>query len=189
LSLTCPSNVVPEAGSDRPKARRSLIEGLASGRVAAPSTITVADFAEEWLATREGRVRPRTFEADQRNVSIIRKHFGTTRLQDLTAKRIEAFLGACCKGTVTEKKLAEWSCVQVFGTLRRVCDSAVANDLLIVSPCTKVARHVRPKQVAESRPRVLSPQELDALVAAAEHRTPSYAPLIAFLAYDRVPRP
>jgi integrase len=165
------------------KARRALIEGLASGRVAAPSTITVSDFAEEWLATREGRVKPRTYEADERNVALIKKHFGATRLQDLTARRIEALLAACRKGTITEKKLAEWSCVQLYGTLRRVCDSALANDLLIVNPCTKVARHVRPRQVAKSKPRILSAEQLDALAAAADKRTPSYAPLIGFLAF------
>jgi integrase len=165
------------------RARRTLIEGLASRRIAAPSTITVADFAAEWLATREGRVRPRTFEADQRNVAIIAKHFGTTRLQGLNARGIEAFLAACRKGTVTNKKLAEWSCVQAYGTLRRVCDSAVANDLLVVNPCTKVARHVRPRQVAKSKPRILSAEQLDSLVAASDKRTPSYAALIAFLAF------
>jgi integrase len=84
---------------------------------------------------------------------------------------------------VTEKRLAEWSCVQLYGTLRRVCDSAVANDLLIVNPCTKVARHVRPRQVAKSKPRILSAEQLDALVAASEKRTPTYAAVIAFLAY------
>jgi integrase len=165
------------------KARRAMIEGLSSGRIAAPSTTTVADFAAEWLATREGRVKPRTYEADQRNVALIDKHFGTTRLQDLTARRIEAFLAACRNGSVTDKKLAEWTCVQAFGTLRKVCDTAVANDLLIVNPCTKVARHARPRQVAKSKPRILSAEQMDALVVAAGKRTPSYAALIAFLAY------
>ena len=165
------------------RARRALIEGLVSGRIAAPSTITVADFADEWLSTREGRVKPRTYEADDRNVAIIRKHFGATRLQDMNARRIEAFLAACRKGTVTGTELSEWTCVQAYGTLRRVCDSAVQNDLLVVSPCSKVAKHVRPRQVAKSKPRILSGDQLDALVVAAEKRTPRYAALIAFLAY------
>src|SRR5262245_60824793 len=52
------------------KARRDLLAGLASGRIAAPSTVTVSEFAEGWLATREGRVRPRTYEADERNIRI-----------------------------------------------------------------------------------------------------------------------
>jgi integrase len=143
----------------------------------------VADFASEWLATRDGRVKPRTYEADQRNVAPLTRHFGTTRLQDLTARRIEALLTACRKGTVTDKKLSEWTCVQVYGTLRKVCDSAVANDLLVINPCLKVAKHVRPRQVAKSKPSIFSTEELEALVAAAESRTPTYAPLVAFLAF------
>ena len=47
----------------------------------------------------------------------------------------------------------------------------------------KVAKHVRPSQVAKSKPRILSAEELDALVDAAEKRTPGYAALIAFLAF------
>ena len=138
------------------KARRALIEGLASGRIAAPSTITVADFAEEWLGTREGRVKPRTYEADERNVAIIRKHFGATRLQDLNARRIEAFLAACRNG---HRHRHEAERVDVRPGLRH----APARLRLgrperpaVVSPCSKVAKHVRPRQVAKSKPRILS---------------------------------
>jgi integrase len=71
----------------------------------------------------------------------------------------------------------------VYGTLRRVCDSAVANDLLIVKRLHQVTRHVRPRQVAKSRPGIVTSEQLAALVAVAEKRTPSYAASIAFLAY------
>ena len=91
------------------KARRALIEGLASGRIAAPSTITVADFASEWLATREGRVRPRTYEADERNVAIICKHFGPLRMQALGVRQVEQFLAKLRSGAVTGNSLAERS--------------------------------------------------------------------------------
>jgi hypothetical protein len=57
-----------------------LISDLEAGRVAPPTTITVAAFAAEWLAGCEGRVRPRTFEADQRNVRIITRRLGVLRV-------------------------------------------------------------------------------------------------------------
>src|SRR5262245_49735063 len=52
------------------KARAKLIGDLEAGRIAPPTSVTLRAFAAEWLAGREGRVRPRTFDADERNVRI-----------------------------------------------------------------------------------------------------------------------
>jgi integrase len=165
------------------KARRALIEGLASGRVAAPSTITVADFAQEWLSTREGRVKPRTYEADERNVSIIRKHFGSLRVQALGARQVEQFLAKLRSGVVTGNSLSERSVGQAFGTLRLICASARSDDLLVTNPCDRVQRHARPKQKSTREPRVLSNEQVVALVDAARRKTPAYAGVIAVLGY------
>ena len=165
------------------KARRTLIEGLASGRIAAPSTITVADFAEEWLATRDGRVKPRTYEADARNVAILRKHFASLRLQDLGARQVEQFLAKLRSGAVTGNALAEGTVGQAFGTLRLICASAASDDLLATNPCERIQRHTRPTQKSIRQPRVLSSDQLDALVEAASKKTPAYAGVIAVLAY------
>jgi integrase len=165
------------------KARRALIEGLASGRIAAPSTITVADFASEWLATREGRVRPRTYEADERNVAIICKHFGPLRMQALGVRQVEQFLAKLRSGAVTGNSLAERSVGQAFGALRLVCVSAMSDDLLVTNPCDRIQRHTRPTQVSATEPRVLSGEQLDTLVAAARRKTPTYAGAIAVLSY------
>ncbi len=165
------------------KARRALIEGLASGRIAAPNTITVADFADDWLGTREGRVRSRTYEADERNVKIIRLHFGSLRLQALGARQVEQFLAKLRSGAVTGNALAERTVGQAFGTLRLICASAVSDDLLATNPCDRIQRHTRPKQKSSREPRVLSSDQLDALVDAASKKTPAYAGIIAVLAY------
>jgi integrase len=62
-------------------------------------------------------------------------------------------------------------------------DWAVANDVIVANPCTRVQKHLRPRQVNRTQALVLSAAELDALVAAAVKRTPSYAGIIATAAY------
>jgi integrase len=68
-------------------------------------------------------------------------------------------------------------------SLRQVLDRAVINDLVTVNPVNRVQKHTLPKQKNRSQPRVLSVEEIDALVAAAINRTPSYAGIIATAAY------
>jgi hypothetical protein len=89
------------------KARAKLIADLEAGRIAPPTTITVAVFAAEWLAGRDGRVRPRTFEADGRNVRIISRQLGAVRLQDLDGRKLEQFLQQLRSGKATGNRLAE----------------------------------------------------------------------------------
>ena len=79
--------------------------------------------------------------------------------------------------------LSEWTCFAAFKTLRQILEWAVANDLIVANPCARVQKHVRPKQVNRTQPRVLTPQEIDALVPAAVQKTPAYSGVIATAAY------
>jgi integrase len=165
------------------RARRDLLAKLAAGAVPPSTSLTLVALATAWLDTRRGRVRPRTLEADERNVDLIRKHFGTTTLARLDGRAIELFLAHLRNGKTTGRRQSEWSCVQAYKTLRQICDWAAANDALAYNPTTRVARHARPKQQSARKPRLLTPQQVDALVAAACAKTPAYAGVIALLAY------
>jgi integrase len=162
------------------KARAKLISDLEAGRVAAPTALTVAMFAAEWLAGREGRVRPRTFEADQRNVRIIVLRLGRLRLQEVDGRRIERFLQELRSGAATGNPLAERTALQTYTTLRQILEHAVVGDLVAVNPCTKVARHLRPRATSTRKPRPLTPDEVQRLLGAA---SPAYRPIIATCAF------
>jgi integrase len=116
-------------------------------------------------------------------VAIIHKHFGALRVQALGARQVEQFLAKLRSGVVTGNSLAERTVGQAFGTLRLICASAVSDDLLATNPCDKIQGHTRPKQKSIREPRVLSSDQLDALVEAARKKTPAYAGIIAVLAY------
>jgi integrase len=162
------------------KARARLISDLEAGRVAAPATVTLAAFAAEWLAGREGRVRPRTFEADERNVHIIARRLGATRLQEVDSRKLERFLQDLRSGQATGNPLAERTMLQSFSTLRQILDHAVVGGLLAVNPTSRVAKHLRPKATSKRKPQPLTPEEVARLIAAA---SPAYAPIIATCAY------
>jgi integrase len=162
------------------KARARLLSDLEAGRVAPLATITVATFAAEWLAGREGRVRPRTFDADGRNVGIITRRLGALRLQELDGRRLEQFLQEMRSGKATGNVLAERTVLQCYATLRQILDHAVISDLIAINPCAKVAKHLRPKAVNTRKPHPLTPEEIERLIAAA---SPAYAPIIATAAF------
>src|SRR5262245_24418253 len=64
------------------RGRRNLLADLEAQRIAPNSKLTVTALAREWLATREGRVKPRTYETDARGVALIERQFGALRVQD-----------------------------------------------------------------------------------------------------------
>jgi hypothetical protein len=56
--------------------RESLLAALREGRLAARSDITLGALADEWSATRLGRVTERTIEYDQRQLKRIKPVLG-----------------------------------------------------------------------------------------------------------------
>jgi integrase len=162
------------------KARAKLISDLEAGRVAAPSVVTLGALAAEWLAGREGRVRPRTFEADQRNVRIVSRRLGHVRLQEVDGRRIERFLQELRSGAATGNPLADRTALQTYTTLRQILERAVVGDLIAVNPCTKVARHLRPRATSTRKPHPLTPDEVQQLLDAC---SPAYRPIIATCAF------
>src|SRR5262249_42083830 len=76
------------------RARRTLLADLEARRVAPASSITVAVLADQWLASRSGRVRARTYETDSRYVALVKSFFGRRRAQDVSPADVEKFLVA-----------------------------------------------------------------------------------------------
>jgi integrase len=173
--------------SEAKKARRTLLADLEARRIVPASGMTVSGLADEWLASRRGRVRPRTLETDSRYVALMKSFFGRRRVQDVVPADVERFLVALRSGAVgsSRKPLAEWTTTNALKTLRMVLHKAVLDGTLTFNPAaaSRLQPHSRPRQVNVRQPLVLSAQQVDALVEAAVRMTPSYAAVIATAAY------
>jgi integrase len=167
------------------RARRALLTDLEAGRIAAPQSLTMTTLSDGWLESRAGRLRSRTVETDGRAVAMIQRFFGDTKVQQVDGRMIERFLAALRDGKVgtSRKKLSEWTVCQSYKALRQMLDWAVANDVIVANPCARVQKHIRPRQMNRTQPRVLGPAELDALIVAAAKRCPSYVGVIATAAF------
>jgi integrase len=167
------------------KARRTLLVDLEAKRIAPASRLTVADAADAWLQSREGRVRDRTLEADRRGIGYLKRCLGNRRMQDVTPSDISAYLTSLRAGKVglSGRPLSEWSVVGALKAARGVFGAAVLDGTLAVDPTRRLQPHVRPKQVNARQPLVLTAQQVDTLVRAAVKKTPSYAAVIATAAY------
>jgi hypothetical protein len=60
-----------------------LLADLDAKRATPSSKRTVAALSDEWLGSREGRVRARTYETDVRYVALVKRYFRTKRVQDV----------------------------------------------------------------------------------------------------------
>jgi integrase len=161
------------------KERESLLSGLREGRLAARSEITLDQLADEWVATRRGRVSERTVEYDETQLKRIRPVLGNVRVQALTVTDVRRLLAASAT-------LSEWSRYGMLRVLRQVLKMARDEGLIVRDPAEALQRHERPKQRSKRKGRRLSPKQLDAVIATAEEHAPSFAPLIVLLAFTGV---
>jgi integrase len=161
------------------KERESILSALREGRLAARSEITLDALADEWLETRQGRVAPRTLEYDQEQLALIRPLLGDIGVQALTVADVRRLLAE----TVT---LAEWTRYGMLRVLRQVLKMARDEGLIVRDPSDALQTHERPKQRSRRKGRRLSPEQLETVIATAECKVPSFAPVIVLLAYTGV---
>ena len=123
------------------------------------SKLTVAVLSDEWLASREGRVKARTLETDERYVAYVKAFFASSRVQDVEPRQVEQFLAALRAGRVgpSQRPLAERTVGNALKTLRAILRMAVLEGSLPFNPCDRLQPHVKPKQVNRRQPTLLSP--------------------------------
>jgi integrase len=159
--------------------RESHLAALREGRQAVRSDITLCDLADEWLATRRGRVAATTYEYDVAQVKRIGRVLGDLRVQAITVTDVRRLLDATAL-------LAEWTRYGMLRTLRQVMRMARDEGLIVRDPTEALQPHERPKQRSQRKGKRLSPDDLKRVLKVAERVTPSYAPLIVLLAYTGV---
>jgi integrase len=142
---------------------------LIKGERVAPSKLTFAELADEWLA--QLLVGERTYERYESNLRLyLQPRFGRRRAQDLTVDdvaRLIADLHADGK--------AGWTINNVLTTLSSLMSWAVRRGMVPVNPVRLLERAERPK-VARKRQCVFEHEEIGRLIDAAPT---TYRPLIA----------
>src|SRR5439155_16790850 len=121
--------------------RADLVSKVARGERVAPSKVTFSEFADEWLAGQEARLRPRTHAVYSSNLRLhVKPRFERLRIGDVTVDDV-ARLVAELEGDGK----AGWTIRGVLVVLSRVLGSAERRGLIPSNPVRKLERGERPK--------------------------------------------
>jgi integrase len=147
------------------KLRAKLVAKVDSGERVAPSRATLAEWAAEWLADQEPRLRPRTLE---HYASSLRLHvlprLGRRRLTEVTVDDVARLVAELQRGGY-----AAWTIRGLLTVLGRMLASAERRGLIAANPVRKLERGERPKVERREFP-VLDREAVARLVAAAPAR-------------------
>jgi integrase len=136
--------------------RADLVSKVARGERVAPSKVTLAEFADEWLAGQEARLRPKTRELYGSYLRLhVKPRLGRRQLQSLTVEDVAQLVAEMQAGVRFEERLgrlvrvegepfAAWTIRGVLTVLGRVLGSAERRGLLAVNPVRKLERGERP---------------------------------------------
>jgi integrase len=144
--------------------REDVRATMRRGERIAPSKITLAELASQWLEQVTGlrRTSKSWYE------SALRRHvvpkIGAVKVSDLTIDDMAQLIAE-----LGRDGLAPATVRNVLVPLNRVLDHGVRRGLLTVNPVRGLERHERPK-VDRDEMRILSAEEIDALIKAALDR-------------------
>jgi integrase len=130
----------------------------------APTRKTIAEVADEWLASQT-ELRPRTIERYELALRVhIVKRVGRMRVAELTVKDVSWLIAEMRKAG-----LAGWTIRGHLTPLSLMMDYAVAEGWVAANPVKKLKKGSRPR-VNKQPPRILERDEIDRLLAAADPR-------------------
>jgi integrase len=150
------------------------------GEGVAPSRVTLEDvwrdFSEAFDAlVASGDRSPRTLELyKQRWGSHLKERLGKKPAQSIKPADVSALLAH-----LRNAGLSSWTVNGVFVLLSSILTHAMTRGLIVESPVRRLARSERPRPRNKTEARVLTPEEVERLVAA----TPELYRAVATLAY------
>jgi integrase len=170
--VTLRARNVSEAKAERDE----LLAKHRRGELAPVTTVTVAELVAEYLAHLEALVA--AGERAERTVERYQSHLeahvvpalGRVQVRKLTADHVALLVRTC-----REKGLAPWTIKGMLTPLGRVLALAQRRGIIVENPLRRLQPEELPKGVAKDAPRVLSREEIAALLAGAPDR---YRPII-----------
>jgi integrase len=151
--------------------QRSLAVKIDRGEAPAPTRQTVAETAADYFAAAEAKVA--SGEMARRTVEPYRQRWNAHLDQRLGGLRVQA-VQASHIGSVLrefrEEGLSSWTLHGVLTVAAAIFNHAVARELISESPTRRLARGERPRGRNKKKIRILSPDEIGRVVAAATPR-------------------
>jgi integrase len=167
--------------------RAEMVTRVASGEHVAPSKLTLGEFADDWLAQQQSRLRPTTHTL---YTSYLRHHvrprLGARKLSSITVDDVAALIADMEQGwryrkhdgrleRVQGKPFAAWTIRGVLVVLGRVLGRAARIGLINANPVGRLEKDERPKSERREFP-ALDKEMIATLIAKTPER---YRALIA----------
>jgi integrase len=144
------------------EAQANLSSDQSRGKLAAPTRITVAEVAAEWLATLND-AKPRTLAAYEERVrKSINPYFGSRQIQSVRPKDCTAFV----RWLASERKLSPRTQTAVLSALNGILEHALLEEYISINPLSAAKRN-RKKLVPKTKQephKYLSPVEIERLL-------------------------
>jgi integrase len=159
-----------KAGVDRDRGRGTLTD---------PTTLTLSEYFERWLATYAGRtsrgIGPHTLREYRRDLALIVEMVGDRRLTSLTRRDVRLLVADLLDGADRKppRRRAARTVAKTIAPLKAALADALEDELIDRNPAEAIrVRDRRGDGAAEPKARALSDEDLVALIAAApeEHR-------------------
>jgi hypothetical protein len=127
-----------------------------------PTRQSFAEYAADWLERQT--VRPRTLEIYRWALNVhLLPYFGRRRLDQISAEDIAAFIAH-----MHQKKLKGWTITSALRPLSIILAQAARKGRIPVNPMSQLERGERPKHDDQRPKRILTLDEMRALVSAAD---------------------
>lgn len=133
------------------------------------NSVTVGEYAEEWLRERRNAAKPPragTLRNNDVAVRTIKKGLGNVLLKDLNAQQVASFYAGLVSGeaTLSGRPMSGTSARKIATTLQQMLSKAVRRRLIQSNPCDLLEREDKP-QVDTREKEPLSDEDAACLVA------------------------
>jgi integrase len=152
------------------QAQADLLSKLGRGEAVAPTSRTLADVSEEWLAQLS--VKPRTHENYAMHFRVsINPILGRRKIQSITPQDVALLITHLRE----VRKLSGWTSAGALQALNGAMTHAVWMGLIASNPVAQLPRGKRPKRDQREEHRFLSGSEIQTLI---EAMPPSYRAVV-----------
>jgi len=121
--------------------RADLVSKVGHGEPVASSRVKLAEYADEWLAGQEGRLRPRTTAIYESHLRLhVLPRLGRRRLADVTTDDVARLIA-----DLDREGFAPWTVRGVVTVLGRVLGNAERRGMIASNPVRRLERRERPQ--------------------------------------------
>ncbi|THF70146.1 site-specific integrase [Deinococcus sp. Arct2-2] len=154
---------IAENKTEANRRRTEVLAAYQQGKISLPSTTTLGDWLDLWLARRQPHIAVGTYEQYVFRLKHVPADLRRLQLQAIKRPHIREL-----DGKLTAKGLAASSRSKILSHLRAAFEAAIDEELLIVNPAQGVRVTSTLAERSRHKRKALDLKELDAFIKAAE---------------------